>query len=175
MAWAKFQCANISWHEQSFSMPTYHGIDQNPQSPFISVRQHIKASINNSYHRLFRHASISRHSIILSVIANSGSVIFRDIDLKANKHHISYHIRFHRVSRFSILTCRIIFCILTSAQRWHSPRGISVYRHCQSRQCRWDMAQVATCWNSQRRHISIPALSKQTMSMRHSLRGKVSI
>jgi hypothetical protein len=117
----KFQYASISWQEQNFSMPayhgkeqnfsmsTYHGINQNPQSPFISVRHHIKASINNSYRRLFRHASISRHSIILSVIANSGSVTYRDIGLKANKHHISYHIRFHRVFRFSILTCLIIF------------------------------------------------------------------
>jgi hypothetical protein len=145
MVWAKFQCASISWQERNFSMPAYHGIDQNPQSPFISVRQHIKASINNSYRRLFRHASISRHSIFLSVIASSGSVIYRDIDLKANKHHISYHIRFRRVSRFSILTCLIIFCILTSAQWWHSPRGISVYRHCQSRQCRWDIAWEAKC------------------------------
>jgi hypothetical protein len=105
----RFRYANLSWQEPNFSMPAYHGIDQNPQSPFISVRQHIKASINNSYRRLFRHASISRHSIILSVIANSGTVIYRDVDLKANKHHISYHIRFHRVSRFSILTCLIIF------------------------------------------------------------------
>jgi hypothetical protein len=109
MAWAKFQYVNISGQEQNFSMPAYHGIDLNPQSPFISVRQHIKASINNSYRHLFRHASISRHSIILSVIANSGSVIYRDINLKANKHHISYRIRFHRVSQFSILTCLIIF------------------------------------------------------------------
>jgi hypothetical protein len=109
MARAKFQYANISWQEQNFSMPTYHGIDQNPQSLFISVRQHIKASINNSYRRLFRHTSISRHSIIPSVIANSGSVIYRDSDLKANKYHISYHIRFHRVFLFSILTCLIIF------------------------------------------------------------------
>jgi hypothetical protein len=95
--------SNILSH-MYFSMPAYHGIDQNPQSPFISVRQHIKASINNSYCRLFRHASISRHSIITSVIANSGSVIYRDSDLKANKYHISYHIRFHRVSRLGILT-----------------------------------------------------------------------
>jgi hypothetical protein len=131
-------------------MPTYHGIDQNPQSPFISVCQHIKASINNSYRRLFRHAGISRHSIIPSVIANPGSVIYQDIDLKANKYHVSYHIRSHRITRFGILTCLSIFCILTSAQCWHSPRGISVYRHCQSRQCRWDMAQVVTCWNSPR-------------------------
>jgi hypothetical protein len=79
-------------------MPTYHGIDQNPQSPFISVRQHIKATISNSYRRLFRHASISRHSIILSVITNSGSVTYRDIDLKANKYHILCHIRFHTAS-----------------------------------------------------------------------------
>jgi hypothetical protein len=42
-----FQYADISWHEQNFSMPTYHGIDQNLQSPFISVCQHIKASIYN--------------------------------------------------------------------------------------------------------------------------------
>jgi hypothetical protein len=140
VAWVRFQCASISGHKQKFSMPTYQGIDQNPQSPFISVRQHIKASIDTSYRRLFWHATISRHSVILSVIANSGSVIYRDIDLKANKYHISYHIRFHRVSRFSILTCLIIFCILTSAQRWHIPRGISVYRHCQSGQCRWDIA-----------------------------------
>jgi hypothetical protein len=104
-----FQYADISWHEQNLSMPTYHGIDQNPQSPFISVCQHIKASINNSYRHLFWHASISRHSIIPWVIANSGSVIYRDIDLKANKYHISYHIRFHRVFRFSILTYLIIF------------------------------------------------------------------
>jgi hypothetical protein len=95
--------SNILSH-MYFSMPTYHGIDQNPQSPFISVRQHIKASINNSYRRLFRHASISRHSIIPSVIANSGSVIYRNNDLKANKYYISYHIRSHRVSRFGILT-----------------------------------------------------------------------
>jgi hypothetical protein len=95
--------SNILSH-MYFSMPAYHGIDQNPQSPFISVCQHIKASINNSYRRLFRHASISRHSIILSVIANSGSVIYRDSDLKANKYHISYHIRSHKVSRFGILT-----------------------------------------------------------------------
>jgi hypothetical protein len=87
-----------------FSMPTYHGIDQNLQSSFILVRQHIKASVSNSYRRLFRHASISRYSIIPSVIANSDSVIYRDIDLKANKYHISYHIRFHRVSRFDMLT-----------------------------------------------------------------------
>jgi hypothetical protein len=99
-----FQYADISWHEQSFSMPTYHGIDQNPQSLFILVRQHIKASINNSYRHLFRHASISRHSIIPSVIANSGSVIYRDIDLKTNKCHISYHIRSNRVTRFGIVT-----------------------------------------------------------------------
>jgi hypothetical protein len=99
-----FQYADVSWHDQNFSMPTYHGIDQNPQSPFISVCQHIKASINNSYHHLFWHASMSWYSIILSVIANSGSVIYRDIDLKANKYCISYHIRFHRVSRFGILT-----------------------------------------------------------------------
>jgi hypothetical protein len=79
----RFQYAGIFWHEQYFSMPTYQGIDQDPLSPFISVRQHIKASINNSYRRLFRHATISRHSIILSVIANSGSVIYRDIDLKS--------------------------------------------------------------------------------------------
>jgi hypothetical protein len=104
-----FQYADISWHEQNFSIPTYHGINQNPQSPFISVRQHIKASINNSYRRLFRHASISRHSIIPSVIANYGSVIYRDIDLKANKYHISYYIRSNRVSRFSILTGLNIF------------------------------------------------------------------
>jgi hypothetical protein len=89
---AKFQYAGISGHKQNFSMPTYQGIGQNPQSPFISVRQHIKAFINNSYRRLFRHATISRHSVILSVIANSGSVVYRDIDLKANKHHISYRI-----------------------------------------------------------------------------------
>jgi hypothetical protein len=63
MAWEKFQCAHISWHEQNFSMPTYQGIDQNLQSPFISVCQHIKASINNSYRRLFRHATISQHSV----------------------------------------------------------------------------------------------------------------
>jgi hypothetical protein len=44
MARAKFQYANISWQEQNFSMPAYHGIDKNSQSPFISVRQHIKAS-----------------------------------------------------------------------------------------------------------------------------------
>jgi hypothetical protein len=81
-----------------FSMPTYHGINQNLQSPFISVCQHIKASINNSYRCLFRHASISQHSIITSVIANSGSVIYRDSDLKANKYHISYYIQFYRVS-----------------------------------------------------------------------------
>jgi hypothetical protein len=73
---------------------------------FASISRHLS---NNSYHCLFWHASISRHSIILSVIANSGSVIYRDIDLKANKHRISYHIRFHRVSQFSILTCLIIF------------------------------------------------------------------
>jgi exonuclease I len=127
-------------------MPAYHGIDQNPQSPFISVCQHIKASINNSYRRLFRHASISRQSIILPVIANSGSVIYRDIDLKANKHHISYYIRSNRVSRFSILTYLIILHI----------------NKCPV------LAQP-------KRHISIPALSKRTMSMRHSLRGKVSI
>jgi hypothetical protein len=96
--------SNNNWSHMYFSMLTYHGIDQNLQSPFISVCQHIKASIKNSYHRLFRHASISRHSIIPSVIANSGSVIYRDIDLKANKYHISYHIRFHRVSRFDVLT-----------------------------------------------------------------------
>jgi hypothetical protein len=143
---AKCQYASISWQEPNFSMPTYHGIDQNPQSPFISVRQHIKASINNSYHRLFRLATISRHSVILSVIANSGTVIYRDINLKANKYHISYRIRFHRVSRFSILTCLIILHI----------------NKCPV------LAQP-------KRHISIPALSKQTMSMRHSLRGKVSI
>jgi hypothetical protein len=95
--------SNILSH-MYFSMPTYHGIDQNLQSPFISVRQHMKASINNSYRRLFRHASISRHSIIPSVIAYSGSVIYRDSDLKANKYHISYHIRSNRVSRFDILT-----------------------------------------------------------------------
>jgi hypothetical protein len=146
MARAKFQYVNISWQEQNFSMPTYHGINQNPQSPFISVRQHIKASINNSYRRLFRYASISRHSIIPSVIANSGSVIYRDIDLKANKYHIFCHIRFHRVSRFSILTYLIIL---------HTNK-------CPA------MAQP-------KKHISIPALSKQTMSMRHSLWGKVSI
>jgi hypothetical protein len=99
-----FQYAGISWHKQNFSMPTYHGVDQNPQSPFISVRQHIKASINNSYRRLFRYASIPGHSIIHSFIASSGSVIYRDIDLKAIKCHISYHIQFHRVSRFGILT-----------------------------------------------------------------------
>jgi hypothetical protein len=116
-----------------------------PQSPFISVRQHIKASINNSYRHLFRDASISRHSIILSVIANSGSVTYRDIDLKANKFHISYHIRFHRVSRFWHINLSYHFCILTSAQQWHSPRGILVYRHCQSRQCRWDIAWEAKC------------------------------
>jgi hypothetical protein len=104
MARVKFQYANLSWQVPNFSMPAYHDIDQNPQSPFISVRQHIKASINNSYRRLFRHASISRHFVILSVITNSGSVIYRDIDLRANKHHISYHIRFHRVSQFGILT-----------------------------------------------------------------------
>jgi hypothetical protein len=95
--------SNILSH-MYFSIPTYHVIDQNPQSPFISVRQHIKASINNSYRRLCRHASISRHSIIPSVIANSGSVIYRDIDLKANKYHISYRVRFHRVTQFGILT-----------------------------------------------------------------------
>jgi hypothetical protein len=89
---------------KSFSMPAYHGIDQNPQSPFMSVRQHIKASINNSYRYLFWYANISRHSIIPSVIANSGSVIYRDSDLKANKYHIFYYIRSHRVSRFGILT-----------------------------------------------------------------------
>jgi hypothetical protein len=77
-----FQYANISWQELNFSMPTYHGIDQNPQSPFILVRQHIKASINNSYRCLFWHASISQHSIIPSVITNLGSVTYRDFDLK---------------------------------------------------------------------------------------------
>jgi hypothetical protein len=35
----EFQYANISWHEQSFSMPAYHGKSQ------ISVCQHIMASI----------------------------------------------------------------------------------------------------------------------------------
>jgi hypothetical protein len=90
--------------DQNLSLPTYRGINQNLQSPFISVGQHIKASISNSYRRLFRYANISRHYIITSVIANSGSAIYRDIDLKANKYHISYHIRSHRVSRFGILT-----------------------------------------------------------------------
>jgi hypothetical protein len=99
-----FQYADMSWHEQNFSMPTYHGINPNPQSPFILICQHIKASINNSYHHLFWHASISRHSIIPLVIANSGSVIYRDSNLKANKYHISYHIRSNRVSWFNILT-----------------------------------------------------------------------
>jgi hypothetical protein len=75
---------------QNLSMPAYHGIDQNLQSPFISVRQHIKTSVSNSYHHLFRYASISRHSIITSVIANSGSVIYGDNDLKANKYCTSY-------------------------------------------------------------------------------------
>jgi hypothetical protein len=139
-----FQYADISWQEQDFSMPTYHGIDQNLQSPFISVRQHIKASINNSYRRLFWHASISRHCIILPVIANSGSVIYRDIDLKANKHYISYYIRSNKVSRFSILTYLIIL-------------HINKYPV---------LAQP-------KRHISIPALSKQTMSMRHSPSGNM--
>jgi hypothetical protein len=93
----------ISIHSY-FSLPTYRGIDQNLQSPFISVCWHIRASINNSYHRLFRYASISRHYMITLIIANSGPVIYRDIHLKANKYHISYHIRSHRVSRFDILT-----------------------------------------------------------------------
>jgi hypothetical protein len=129
-----------------FSMLTYHGIDQNLQSPFIWARQHIKASVSNSYRRLFRHASISRHSIIPSVIANFGSVIYKDVDLKANKYHISYHIRSHKVSRFGILTYLIIL---------------------HTNKCPV-LAQP-------KRHISIPALSKQTMSMRHGPRGKVSI
>jgi hypothetical protein len=93
---------------QNLSMPTYHGINQNLQSLFISVRQHIKASVSNSYHHLFWYASISRHYIITSVIANSGSIIYRDINLKANKYHISYYIQSHRVSRFDILEYLVI-------------------------------------------------------------------
>jgi hypothetical protein len=68
---------------------------------FASISRH---QINNSYRHLFRYASISRHSIIPSVIANSGSLIYRDSDLKANKYHISYHIRSNIVFRFDILT-----------------------------------------------------------------------
>jgi hypothetical protein len=98
MARPKFQYANISWQEQNFSTPTYHGKSK------ISVCQHIMASTKIPNHHLFRYASISRHSIILSVIANSGSVTYRDIDLKANKYHIFCHIRSNRVSRLSILT-----------------------------------------------------------------------
>jgi hypothetical protein len=128
------------------------------------------------YRRLFRYASVSRHSIIPSVIANSGSVIYRDIDLNANKYHISYRIRSYRVTRFGILTYLIIFCILTSAQCWHSPRGISVYRHCQTRQCRWDMAQEA---NQPKRQSSPRGKPKRQSSPRGKVaqeaspRGKV--
>jgi hypothetical protein len=32
-----FQCASISWHEQSFSVPAYHGMIK------VSVCQHIRA------------------------------------------------------------------------------------------------------------------------------------
>jgi hypothetical protein len=96
------------------------------------------------YRRLFRYASISRHSIIPSVIANSGSVIYRDVDLKANEYHFSYHIRSHRVSWFDILTYLIIL---------------------HTNKCPV-LAQP-------KRHTSIPALSKQTMSMRHGPSGNM--
>jgi hypothetical protein len=93
----------ISIHNY-FSLPTYRGIDQNLQSSFILICRHIRASINNSYHNLFWYANISRHYMITLFIANSGSVTYRDIHLKGNKYHISYHIWSHRVSRFDILT-----------------------------------------------------------------------
>jgi hypothetical protein len=170
-----------------FSLPTYHGIDQNLQSPFISVCRHIKASINNTNHHLFWYASISWHYMITLVIDNSGSVIYRDIYLKTNNYHISSHIQTHRVFRHCqsrqcrwdiaqeakcqysprgisvIRHCRSKQCrwdIAQEAKCRYSPSGISVFRHSRSRQCRWDIAQEAKCRYIQRRQNSIPALSK---------------
>jgi hypothetical protein len=68
-----FQYANISWHEQSFSMLVYHGMSK------ISVCQHIMASTKIPNHRLFRFASISRHLSITHIAVYFGMPAYHGI------------------------------------------------------------------------------------------------
>jgi hypothetical protein len=79
------QYANISWHEQSFSMPTYHGMSK------VSVCQHIRAWAKFQYasiswhqpkspnHHLFRFASISRHLSITHIVVYFGMPAYHGI------------------------------------------------------------------------------------------------
>jgi hypothetical protein len=68
-----FQYAGISWHEQSFSMPTYHGKSK------ISVCQHIMASTKIPNHRLFRFVSISRQLSITHIAVYFGMPAYHGI------------------------------------------------------------------------------------------------
>jgi hypothetical protein len=103
-----FQYANISWHEQSFSMPVYHGMskvsicqhimawakfqyagiswhEQSFSMPAyhgkskILVCQHIMASTEIPNHRLFRFASISRHLSITHIAVYFGMPAYHGI------------------------------------------------------------------------------------------------
>jgi hypothetical protein len=68
-----FQYADISWHEQSFSMPTYHGMSK------VLVCRHIMASTKIPNHRLFWFASISRHLSITHIAIYFGMPAYHDI------------------------------------------------------------------------------------------------